>query len=133
MPQAVGIIRLRGDQKALPNELAGPLMAGANSARDELMAATNSWCDLQPAFDDDSAAATFDARGEALALRLATAETFLWGRGTEIISDCIQLCGRIGFTWEWGHHLYLRRTVPNCTLGMGYGRPRRRLAEEAGW
>ncbi len=36
-------------------------MAGANSARDELMAATNSWCDLQPAFDDDSAAATFDA------------------------------------------------------------------------
>ena len=81
----------------------------------------------------DDAAATFDARGEALALRLATAETFLWGRGTEIISDCIQLCGGIGFTWEWGHHLYLRRTVQNCTLGMGYGRPRRRLAEEAGW
>ncbi len=61
MPQAVGIIRLRGDQKPLPMQLAGPLMAGANNSREELMAATNGWCDLQPAFDDDSAAATFDA------------------------------------------------------------------------
>ncbi len=81
----------------------------------------------------DDAAASFDTRDDALALCLATAETFLWGRGTEIISDCIQLCGGIGFTWEWGHHLYLRRAVQNGTLGMGCGRPRRRLAEAVGW
>jgi uncharacterized membrane protein YccC len=60
MPQAAGIIRMRGDQKPLPNQLAGPLMAGANNAREELMAATDLWCDLQPAFDDDSAAASYD-------------------------------------------------------------------------
>ena len=81
----------------------------------------------------DDAAASFDTGDNSLMLRLATAETFLWGRGTEIISDCIQLCGGIGFTWEWGHHLYLRRAVQNGTNGMGYGRPRRRLAEETGW
>ena len=60
MPQAVGIIRLRGDQTPLPIQLSGPLMAGANNAREELMAATNAWCDLQPAFDDDSTAGGFD-------------------------------------------------------------------------
>ena len=60
MPQAVGIIRLRGDQTPLPIQLSGPLMAGANNAREELMAATNAWCDRQPAFDDDSAAGAFD-------------------------------------------------------------------------
>ena len=60
MPQAVGIIRLRGDQTPLPIQLSGPLMAGANNAREELMAATNAWCDQQPAFDDDSTAGAFD-------------------------------------------------------------------------
>ena len=54
-------------------------------------------------------------------------------KATEIVSDCIQLCGGIGFTWEWGHHLYLRRVAANGPLGSSHGRPARRLAQEAGW
>lgn len=79
------------------------------------------------------AVAAFDTRDDGLPMRLAVAETFLWNRATEIVSDCIQLCGGIGFTWEWGHHLYLRRVAANGPLGSGHGRPARRLAQEAGW
>ena len=81
----------------------------------------------------DSAVAAFDDGADDLDLRLATAETFFWGRGAAIISDCIQLCGGIGFTWEWGHHFYLRRVVQNAPLGTGFGRPHQRLAKAAGW
>lgn len=61
MPQAMGIIRMRGDQKPLPNQLVGPLMSGTNTVRTELMAATDAWCDLQPAFEDDTTAGGFDS------------------------------------------------------------------------
>lgn len=80
-----------------------------------------------------AAAAAFDSAADDLGLHLAIAETFAWGRGTAIISDCIQLCGGIGFTWEWGHHFYLRRVIQNTTLGGGFGRPHGRLASEANW
>jgi alkylation response protein AidB-like acyl-CoA dehydrogenase len=81
----------------------------------------------------DSAIAAFDARGHDVALRVAIAETFFYGRSAEIISDCIQLVGAIGFTWEFGHHFYLRRVVQNGSLGSGPGRPHQRLAAEAQW
>lgn len=81
----------------------------------------------------DSAITAFDVRAHDVALRVATAETFFYGRSAEIISDCIQLVGAIGFTWEFGHHFYLRRVVQNCALGSGPGRPHQRLAEEAQW
>ncbi len=59
MPQAAGIVALRGDQRAIPDLLVGPLLAGTNTVRDQMMAATGQWCDLQPAFDADSDAAMF--------------------------------------------------------------------------
>lgn len=80
-----------------------------------------------------AAAQAFDSRAEDRHLQLAIAETFLWGRGMAIISDCIQLCGGIGFTWEWGHHFYQRRVIQNTTLGSGTGRPHARLASGAHW
>jgi len=79
------------------------------------------------------AAKAFDRCADDLDLHLAIAETHFWGRGMAIISDCIQLCGGIGFTWEWGHHFYLNRAIQNTTLGGGFGRPGSRLARAAGW
>jgi alkylation response protein AidB-like acyl-CoA dehydrogenase len=80
-----------------------------------------------------AAVAAFDDGAHDLQLRAATAETFFWGRGTDIISDCIQLCGAIGFTWEFGHHFYLRRATQNASLGGGAARPHARLAKESAW
>jgi hypothetical protein len=81
----------------------------------------------------DDAIAALDTGAENLALRVATVETLCHGRSTEIISDSIQLAGAIGFTWEYGHHFYLRRVVQNAALGGGPGRPAHRLAREASW
>lgn len=54
-----------------------------------------------------TAAEAFDRRADDLERQMAITQTYFWGRGMAIISDCIQLCGGIGFTWEWGHHFYL--------------------------
>jgi alkylation response protein AidB-like acyl-CoA dehydrogenase len=80
-----------------------------------------------------AAVAAFDDRAADLAFQVATTETFFWGRSADIISDCIQLTGAIGFTWELGHHFYLRRAVQNTSLGGGVGRPHQRLARESAW
>ncbi len=80
-----------------------------------------------------AAVAAFDDRAPDLRLQVATTETFFWGRGGDIISDCIQLVGAIGFTWEFGHHFYLRRAMQNASLGGGSGRPHQRLAQESAW
>ena len=81
----------------------------------------------------DMAVGAFDRRSEDVALRVATAETFFAGRGVDLISDCIQLCGAIGFTWEFGHHFYLRRVAANAALAGGTARPQQRLAAVAPW
>jgi alkylation response protein AidB-like acyl-CoA dehydrogenase len=75
----------------------------------------------------------FDGEDGDVPLLVAVAETFFAGRSTEIISDCIQLAGAIGFTWEFGHHFYLRRTAQNAALAAAFGRPQQRLAQEAQW
>lgn len=61
MPQAEGIVALRGDQRPIPAQLVGPLLTGTNHVRTELMAATDTMCDQMPSFDDDSVAASLDA------------------------------------------------------------------------
>jgi alkylation response protein AidB-like acyl-CoA dehydrogenase len=81
----------------------------------------------------DGATTAFDHRAPDLVGRVATTETYFSRRSSEIISDCIQLAGAIGFTWEFGHHFYLRRIVQNTSLGSGHGRPQQRLAREAKW
>lgn len=81
----------------------------------------------------EGAIEAFDDRRTTLESHMATVETFFSGRGAEIVSDCIQLAGAIGFTWEFGHHFYLRRVVQNSSLGGGDARPHQRLAREAQW
>jgi hypothetical protein len=81
----------------------------------------------------DDAIVAVDTGADELALRAATVETLCHGRSTEIISDCIQLVGAIGFTWEYGHRFYLRLVAQNAALGGGAGRPAQRLAREASW
>jgi hypothetical protein len=61
MPQAEEIVALRGDQRPIPAPLVGPLLAGTNHVRTELMDATDAMCDQMPSFDDDSVAASLDA------------------------------------------------------------------------
>ncbi|OCB27263.1 acyl-CoA dehydrogenase family protein [Mycobacterium intracellulare] len=81
----------------------------------------------------DVAIAAFDGSAPDLLHHVATAETFFYRCGSEILSDCIQLSGAIGFTWEFGHHFYLRRAVQNTALAGGRQRPQQRLAQVAQW
>jgi alkylation response protein AidB-like acyl-CoA dehydrogenase len=81
----------------------------------------------------DSAITAFDTRPDDLRRDLATAETFFAGRSADLISDCVQLAGAIGFTWEFGYHFYLRRVVDNATLSRGARRPARQLAAVCPW
>lgn len=81
----------------------------------------------------DDAVSAFDDGAQDVALRAATVETFFYERSSQIVSDCIQLAGAIGFTWEFGHHLFLRRVVQNTSLAGGFDRPALRLAKEARW
>lgn len=79
----------------------------------------------------DAAITAIDGALE-FALPVATAETLFTAHALEIVSDCIQLAGAIGFTWEFGHHFYARRVLANTAL-CGVGRPQRRLAGAAAW
>jgi hypothetical protein len=81
----------------------------------------------------DAAITAVDRAAPQLENHVATAETFFYRRSSEIISDCIQLAGAIGFTWEFGHHFYLRRTVQNTSLAGGRQRPHQQLAAVAPW
>jgi alkylation response protein AidB-like acyl-CoA dehydrogenase len=81
----------------------------------------------------DAAIRAVNEGTDDVALRVATVETSCHGRSSEIISDCIQLAGAIGFTWEFGHHFYVRRVVQNVALGGGWGRPAQRLAGVVSW
>lgn len=75
----------------------------------------------------EDAAKAFDHGAADFAHRAALIEAFMWTRASDLISDCIQLCGAIGFTWEFGHHFFLRRVFQNSVAGGG--RPHRRLAD----
>ncbi|WP_068270577.1 acyl-CoA dehydrogenase family protein [Aldersonia kunmingensis] len=65
--------------------------------------------------------------------RVAMAETFCCDRSADLLSDCIQLSGAIGFTWEYGHHFALRRAVQNTVVLGGSRSARTRLAEAESW
>lgn len=81
----------------------------------------------------DTAISAFDEHFEDLPVRTAIAETFYHDRSSELVSDCIQLAGAIGFTWEFGHHFYLRRVLQTTALAGGFGRPAQRLAGVVPW
>jgi alkylation response protein AidB-like acyl-CoA dehydrogenase len=81
---------------------------------------------------EDSAEA-FDRQVEGLTRRAAICLTYFAARGAAIVSDCIQLAGAIGFTWEFGHHFYLRRVVATTAVACAGQRPQRALASEQPW
>ncbi len=79
------------------------------------------------------ALAAFDEDPGNVAVPLGLAETFITAHAATVISDCIQLTGAIGFTWELGHHFYLRRVLANAVLASSPGRPAQRLTEVVAW
>lgn len=66
-------------------------------------------------------------------LKVLIAEVFCAERAHEIVSDCIQLTGGIGFTWEYGLHFPLRRVTGNSYLIGGARRAQSDLAARHGW
>ena len=69
-----------------------------------------------------------DAHALALAARIVVGT-----HGVGIISDCIQLTGGIGFTWEWGLHHLARRVAINTALMGGLPQARAQLARNQSW
>jgi len=63
----------------------------------------------------------------------ALAEASVAAGALALLHDLVQLTGAIGFTWEYGLHLYERRAHVNARLGRNPRRARRLLAEQAGW
>jgi alkylation response protein AidB-like acyl-CoA dehydrogenase len=61
------------------------------------------------------------------------AEASVAAGGLPLLHDLVQLTGAIGFTWEYGLHLYERRAHLDARLGRNPRRARRLLAEQAGW
>lgn len=54
----------------------------------------------------------------------SVAKSYIGQRSVEIVRDCLQIHGGIGFTWEHDIHLYLRRVESNRAL---YGSPEQHL------
>jgi alkylation response protein AidB-like acyl-CoA dehydrogenase len=61
------------------------------------------------------------------------AEASVAAEALPLLHDLVQLTGAIGFTWEYGLHLYERRTHLNDRLGRNPRSARRLLAEHEGW
>lgn len=72
-----------------------------------------------------------DAPDAARAVRLA--EASVASGAVPMLHDLVQLTGAIGFTWEYGLHLYERRAHLSARLGGNPRRALRSLAELAGW
>jgi alkylation response protein AidB-like acyl-CoA dehydrogenase len=84
--------------------------------------------DASAAYDDPAG-----SDGADFADRVAMAETFCCDRAADLLSDCIQLSGAIGFTWEYGHHFALRRAVQNAVVLGGSRSARARLVAAQSW
>ncbi len=79
------------------------------------------------------AAQAWDA-GEDDARRLGlAAQTLLAAHGFAIGSECVQLAGGIGFTWEYGVHHLARRVAVDVGLLGGVQHLRGAVAAEHGW
>jgi alkylation response protein AidB-like acyl-CoA dehydrogenase len=79
------------------------------------------------------AARLLSARSPDAARHVALAELTVSAGAVHVLHDLVQLTGAIGFTWEYGLHLYERRAHHNARLA---GNPRaavRALAEIEAW
>lgn len=86
------------------------------------------WLEAAHAISDQAAVAV--AAGAPDAEELASAaKAFIGKYGTELLQECVQLHGGIGFTFEHDLHLYVRRHTVNTAM---YGTPaehRQRLTD----
>jgi len=79
-------------------------------------------------------AARLLSAGSPLAARsVALAAVGVGSRAVHILHDLLQLTGAIGFTWEYGLHLYERRAHQDARLGANPRSAVRLLAQIEGW
>jgi alkylation response protein AidB-like acyl-CoA dehydrogenase len=64
---------------------------------------------------------------------VAVAEVAVGSGAVHLLHDLVQLTGAIGFTWEYGLHLYERRAHQDARLAAGPRAAIRRLAVTEGW
>jgi alkylation response protein AidB-like acyl-CoA dehydrogenase len=64
---------------------------------------------------------------------VALAEVSVSGAAGHVLHDLLQLTGGIGFTWEYGLHLYQRRVHQDARLGANPRAAVRALAAVEGW
>jgi alkylation response protein AidB-like acyl-CoA dehydrogenase len=83
------------------------------------MADNKTWVEACMATASAAARALDDDPAEA-AEAVSVAKSFVGHRAPVIVSDCVQLHGGIGVTWEHDLHLFLRRIMVNQAL---YGTP----------
>jgi alkylation response protein AidB-like acyl-CoA dehydrogenase len=89
---------------------------------------------LAPELGGTELGGTESGGGAAEAGRAALlAEESVASRALPMLHDLVQLTGAIGFTWEYGLHLYERRAHLNARLGRNPRRARRLLADSEGW
>ena len=67
------------------------------------------------------------------AQRLVTSAELSVNSGSSILHDLVQLTGAIGFTWEYGLHLYERRAHQDARLASNPRSAAGRLASLEGW
>jgi alkylation response protein AidB-like acyl-CoA dehydrogenase len=79
-----------------------------------------------------AAAHAVDGRSEKAYELVSVAKSYIGDRAPAILSDCVQLHGGIGVTWDHDIHLYTRRVVEDRSL---FGTPeehRERIARTMG-
>jgi alkylation response protein AidB-like acyl-CoA dehydrogenase len=92
---------------------------GSYQALKHRMADHRMWLEGSFATTAYAARSVGQGAGDAvLAARIANAHVGRWS--TKILSDCVQIHGGIGMTWEHDLHLYFRRVIANEVL---YGSP----------
>jgi alkylation response protein AidB-like acyl-CoA dehydrogenase len=79
------------------------------------------------------AAALLDAGSDRASRQVAIAAVSVHGNALRILHDLLQLTGGIGFTWEYGLHLYERRAHHDARLAGGARAAVRSLVEIEGW
>jgi alkylation response protein AidB-like acyl-CoA dehydrogenase len=60
------------------------------------------------------------------------AKAFVGDCGIDLVQNCFQVFGGIGFTWEHDQHLYLRRVTTDSVLFGGPAWHRERLCQLSG-
>ena len=65
----------------------------------------------------------------AASVAVSMAKSHICGTAVDIIGKAMQLHGGIGYTWESGIHVYLKRALLNRSLFGSPGAHRRRLAQ----